>query len=105
LRPDAGGLTFTLIEAYWLGLRLPRRLQPRLRASESVEDGQYRFDVDIALPLIGRLIEYHGRLAIEPSAPGLQAGFLPRARHVVAPGANVSRRDESFPATGFGAIG
>lgn len=43
---------------------LPRFLLPRIKAEERAEAGLHRFDVDVALPLIGRLVAYRGWLAI-----------------------------------------
>ena len=62
LHGGPGGLSFELVRARLFGLPLPTLLRPRLAASETVEDGWYRFSVDIALPLLGRLIHYEGRL-------------------------------------------
>lgn len=43
-------------------LPLPRALLPGGHASESVADGRLRFDVEIRLPLIGRIVHYRGWL-------------------------------------------
>lgn len=60
---DADGLR--LVIAGWrLGkLPLPRRLAPVARAAERADAaGRFRFDVEMALPLLGRLVRYRGWL-------------------------------------------
>jgi len=74
LEPSAEGLAFALLDARCLGLSLPRALRPRLEAREFVEAGWYRFFVRLHLPLLGRLIQYEGRLRRKPSAPAASAG-------------------------------
>lgn len=37
---------------------------PTVVARETSEDGQHLFDVDIGLPIIGRLVAYHGSLSL-----------------------------------------
>ncbi|MCX7365654.1 MAG: DUF4166 domain-containing protein [Alphaproteobacteria bacterium] len=44
------------------GLPLPRLAWPLIKASEHEEDGRFCFDVEIGLPLIGRLVRYRGWL-------------------------------------------
>ncbi|MEZ5669390.1 MAG: DUF4166 domain-containing protein [Alphaproteobacteria bacterium] len=53
-----------LVPCRWTlcGLPMPRALVPRGDAFEAVEDGRFAFDVEIALPLIGRVVRYRGRL-------------------------------------------
>lgn len=62
------GLTLSLRGVQFLGLPLPRALWPRVRAGERVEDGRFVFDVEIALPVAGLLIHYHGHLRPEGAA-------------------------------------
>ena len=45
-----------------LGVQLPLLLAPRSAATEWEEDGAFRFDVPIALPLVGRIVHYRGWL-------------------------------------------
>jgi len=45
-----------------LGIPLPTALAPRSRARERQEDGRFRFDVPIALPLVGFVVYYSGWL-------------------------------------------
>lgn len=62
LRWDGARLHYDIIDATCLGLRLPRFLLPRSETFESVAEDEFRFDVRIALPLIGPLVHYRGRL-------------------------------------------
>jgi hypothetical protein len=45
------------------GVPLPLCLGPRSRASESVENGRFRFDVQIRHPLTGLIVRYRGLLS------------------------------------------
>jgi hypothetical protein len=57
------GIDLHLHSGRLFGVPLPRLLWPRIAASERVDDsGRFAFDVSIALPLIGRLVRYHGWL-------------------------------------------
>jgi saccharopine dehydrogenase-like NADP-dependent oxidoreductase len=57
------GLQLETVGAHLLGCPLPDFLRPRSRASETVgADGQFYFDVPIALPLIGTIVHYKGNL-------------------------------------------
>lgn len=47
------------------GLPLPRALWPVIEAVESEEEGRFCFDVQIGLPLIGRLVRYRGWLTTD----------------------------------------
>jgi hypothetical protein len=63
-KADARGFTLSILGARRGELPLPRFLTPRTSARADVdENGLYRFDVTIALPMIGRLVSYRGRLA------------------------------------------
>ena len=44
------------------GLPLPHALWPAIEATEREENGRFRFDVQISLPLVGRLVRYRGWL-------------------------------------------
>jgi saccharopine dehydrogenase-like NADP-dependent oxidoreductase len=70
LSVDEGALTMTIV-GWRLGpIPLPAFLAPRSTAIESVDaEGRFRFDVPIALPLIGRLTHYSGWLELETSHP------------------------------------
>ena len=62
LRWDSARLHYEIAAGRFLGLRLPRALLPRSDTFESVEDGVFRFDVRLSLPLIGLLAHYRGWL-------------------------------------------
>jgi hypothetical protein len=59
------GTTLRYVIRRWtlLGLPLPLALGPRSRASESVEEGRFRFDVEIGHPLTGLIVKYQGLLS------------------------------------------
>lgn len=63
LEPEAGRLVYR-VEGWRLGpTPLPRALGPSTRAHEEVDaEGRFVFDVEISLPLIGRLVRYRGWL-------------------------------------------
>lgn len=67
LVPEAGGLRLAAEQVMMLGVPLPRALWPRVAAREWQEAGLYRFDVSIALPLLGRLVSYTGHLHTMPA--------------------------------------
>jgi saccharopine dehydrogenase-like NADP-dependent oxidoreductase len=59
------GLQLQTISARIFGCPLPHFLCPRSHASETVDaDGQFHFDVPIALPLIGTIVHYKGNLSL-----------------------------------------
>lgn len=62
-----------LIPRRWslLGVPMPRFLLPSGDCFETVRDGRFAFEVTIDLPLIGRVISYHGSL--EPDEPAANA--------------------------------
>jgi NAD(P)-dependent dehydrogenase (short-subunit alcohol dehydrogenase family) len=67
-KPNAHTLQLRTISARIFGCPLPNFLRPRSNASETVgDDGQFHFDVPIALPLIGTIVHYKGSL--EPLEP------------------------------------
>lgn len=67
LRPlaEGGRLVYRLVGAKIGPLPLPGLLMPRLLAWEGEADGRYDFEVDVGLPLIGRLIRYRGKLQLD----------------------------------------
>ena len=73
---DDGGLRMILRRWKFAHLPLPLMLAPRIVAREYEEKGQFRFDVDIALPLIGRITHYLGRLS--PPPLGQAPSYEPR---------------------------
>jgi hypothetical protein len=77
LPSDAKGLRMVM-KGWWLGpLPLPLALAPRSEAREWEEDGRFRFDVSIGLPLLGTIVQYRGWLEavgrqVKPAQAGLQ---------------------------------
>lgn len=68
--PVAGGrLALEMQGMRCFGLPLPRWLWPRIAASEVEQDGRFCFDVEIGLPLIGRLVRYRGWLTPADRVP------------------------------------
>ena len=56
----------------FLGVRLPKFLNPKVETSERGEAGQYKFSIRIELPVLKvRLIAYHG--AIDPLSNPLES--------------------------------
>jgi saccharopine dehydrogenase-like NADP-dependent oxidoreductase len=69
--PSERGLQLQTISARMFRCPLPNFLCPRSHASETVgADGQFHFDVPIALPLIGTIVHYKGSL--KPTEISLQ---------------------------------
>jgi hypothetical protein len=69
-----------LVPRRWscLGLPLPRILLPQGRSFETERDGKFRFDVQIAVPLIGLIVAYRGSLAqVTPALAASEAGGQP----------------------------
>lgn len=62
LEIDESRMYWTLRELRVLGIALPLRWFRDLRASCGDEQGRYAFDIDVRLPLVGRLIGYSGWL-------------------------------------------
>jgi hypothetical protein len=61
----ADGLTLGIVGRRLGKLRLPRWLAPKSIAVESADaDGQFCFNVPIALPLIGLLVRYRGSMTL-----------------------------------------
>jgi hypothetical protein len=56
-------LQLETLSARLFGCPLPDFLRPRSHASETIgAEGQFHFDVPIALPLIGTVVHYKGSL-------------------------------------------
>ena len=64
LPSDARGLEMHLRQWSFLRIPLPLALAPRGVAREWEEQGRFRFDVPIALPLVGRIVHYTGWLEL-----------------------------------------
>ena len=59
---EGGRLSLDVREGWVLGLPLPGILLPRITAFEHDEGDRFNFHVDLALPVIGRLVRYIGWL-------------------------------------------
>lgn len=62
---QSGRLHYTLMAARVGPIPLPGWLKPSLIAWEGEHDDDYEFEVEVGLPLIGRLIRYAGRLTLK----------------------------------------
>lgn len=59
------GLSMMPVSWSFLGLPLPRHLMPDGIATESGEEGVFRFDVPIRMPLVGLVVHYVGHLRVD----------------------------------------
>lgn len=62
LSESDGRVDLVMSGARCFGIPLPRVLWPRIRAFEAAEGERFLFDVEIGLPLLGRLVRYRGWL-------------------------------------------
>lgn len=63
LGAEAGRVSWPVVGWRLLGVPMPLALAPRSDTSEDIDaQGRFRFDVDISLPLVGRLVRYRGWL-------------------------------------------
>lgn len=63
--PRADGLDLQRVGGRIWALSLPSFLLPRIKAEERVDEGgRHRFDVEVILPVIGRLVAYRGYLVL-----------------------------------------
>ena len=60
---DGANLRYVLRRWTLFGIPLPLALGPQSIASESTEDGKFRFDVEIRHPLTGLIVRYRGLLS------------------------------------------
>jgi hypothetical protein len=60
---DGAHLRYVIRRWTFLGIPLPLSLGPQTRTSESIEDGKFRFDVEISHPLTGLIVRYQGLLS------------------------------------------
>jgi hypothetical protein len=82
---DDNRLRLVLRRWSFLGLPLPMGLCPRSNAYETVEDGRFRFHVEISHPLAGLIVRYRGWL--EPAHGSSTVGspaVAPSSRQPVA---------------------
>ena len=63
---DEGRLRLVVRRWRILGLPLPLRMAPSGNSYEAAEDGRFRFHVEIAHPLTGLIVRYHGWLVPAP---------------------------------------
>lgn len=60
----ADGLDMQRVDGRFLGISIPSFLLPRIKAEERVdEQNRHVFNVVVDLPLVGRLVAYHGHLS------------------------------------------
>ena len=62
LPSDGDGLKMVLRGWTAFGVLMPRWLGPRIDAREWQEDGRFRFEVAVAMPLLGPVVRYTGWL-------------------------------------------
>ncbi len=66
LKPRGDGLDMERVSGRIWGIPLPGVMLPTIVATERVdEEGRHRFDVDVGLPLFGRLVAYRGYLVLD----------------------------------------
>ncbi|MEM6973723.1 MAG: DUF4166 domain-containing protein [Pseudomonadota bacterium] len=70
LTPENGGLSVGVAAGWIAGFPLPRALLPVSRSCESEASGRFTFDIDVHLPLIGRMVRYRGWLEPCETASG-----------------------------------
>jgi hypothetical protein len=58
-------LYYRLAGTYLGPIALPAALAPTMIAWEGERDGQYAFEVDVVLPIVGRVIRYSGSLDVQ----------------------------------------
>jgi hypothetical protein len=58
------------------GIRIPAAFAPRTIAYKEMDVDAYRFHVDIALPIIGRLLSYSGTLELAPQCAAIRANSI-----------------------------
>ena len=63
-----GGWHWRLLGTRIAGIPLPAWLMPTTHAFKRIEQGRYRFDVEIAQPPFGKLLGYGGLLDVAPHA-------------------------------------
>lgn len=64
-RPD--GIAWQVVAWRLLGIPLPGWTVPTINCFESADGERYCFDIDVAFPLIGRVIHYRGWLEETPT--------------------------------------
>ena len=59
-----GSLHYQFQKTHFLGVRLPSFFSPKIEAKEMEENGKYRYQVKVFLPIIGLVIAYGGLLEV-----------------------------------------
>jgi hypothetical protein len=90
LPSDAAGLRMELRRWTLFGLPMPRGLGPRIAAREWQENGRFRFDVDVRLPLIGKVVCYNGWLEAGRTSAANFDSSCPISRPAAISGATAS---------------
>lgn len=54
------GIRLTVERGWFLGIPVPRALLPIADATEIEHDGAFYFDIDLTLPILGRMVQYRG---------------------------------------------
>lgn len=67
VRVIAGGWHWVHRSTKLFGIPLPRAFLPTTVASKSIDQGLYRFSVEVKAPVLGKLFGYSGTLAPNPS--------------------------------------
>ena len=65
---DGNALHYRHAKTRFFGIPMPAIFSPRVRAFEYQKDDHYRFEVDVRMWLIGRVITYRGKLAVYDAA-------------------------------------
>lgn len=65
LHRERGAIDWQLRGGRLLGLPLPRACMGTVHSRSGEEDGRYAFDIDVRLPLLGRLVAYRGWLEFD----------------------------------------
>jgi len=60
-----GGWVWQPIGGRLGGIAFPVWLLPRTVASKCIDNGRYQFKVEVSLPLLGTLLSYGGKLALD----------------------------------------
>ena len=65
LLAHGAGLDMQRVDGRFLGLPIPAFLLPQITAEERVDmEGKHLFNVEIGVPLLGRLVAYRGHLLL-----------------------------------------
>jgi uncharacterized protein DUF4166/saccharopine dehydrogenase-like protein len=103
LHASEAGLSMPIARAYVMGIRMPNWLTPISATYETVDAaGRFHFDVDVSLPLVGRVVRYLGWLVpaseqssveVTGSSAAAGASTTPRALHAVRRSSSADNRE------------